>query len=83
MNNKLFVGGLSWETTDAGLEKAFAEFGEISEAKVIRDRNTDRSRGFGFVTFERGEDAAKALSAMRDTELDGRTIRVDIANDRT
>ena len=83
MANKLFVGGLSWDTTDAGLEKAFAEFGAVTEAKVIRDRYTDRSRGFGFVTFESTEDAKTALDAMNDAELDGRTIRVDIANDRT
>ena len=82
MKNKLFVGSLSWDTTDEGLEEAFAEHGSVSEAKVITDRNTGRSRGFGFVTFENEEDASAAMDAMNNTELDGRTIRVDFAHDK-
>jgi cold-inducible RNA-binding protein len=82
VSSKLFVGGLSWDTTDDSLKSAFESFGEISEAKVILDRNSGRSRGFGFVTFESEENARKAMDAMKDTELDGRTIRVDLANDR-
>ena len=81
MSNKLFVGGLSWGTTDQGLREAFESFGEISEAKVITDRDTGRSRGFGFVTFAQADDANKALSEMNGTELDGRTIRVDRASE--
>ncbi len=57
MTKKLFVGGLSWGTTDSELKEAFASYGEITEAKVITDRETGRSRGFGFVTFARDEDA--------------------------
>ncbi len=82
MSNKLFVGGLSWDTTDDSLKGAFESFGDITEAKVILDRNSGRSRGFGFVTFGTEENARTAMDAMKDTELDGRTIRVDFANDR-
>jgi RNA recognition motif-containing protein len=83
MSKKLFVGSLSWNTNDDGLYEAFAPFGEIAEAKVISDRDTGRSRGFGFVTFNDDDEAEKALSAMNGTELDGRTIRVDVANERS
>jgi cold-inducible RNA-binding protein len=82
VSNKLFVGGLSWDTTDESLRGAFEPFGEITEAKVILDRNTGRSRGFGFVTYTTEEGARNAMEALKDTELDGRTIRVDFANDR-
>ena len=82
MSNKLFVGGLSWGTSDSGLHDAFAEFGEVTDAKVITDRETGRSRGFGFVTFTNGDDAQSALNAMNGAELDGRTLNVDIAQDR-
>lgn len=81
MKNKLFVGGLSWDTDSAGLEKAFASFGEIEEAKVITDRDTGRSRGFGFVTFASEADAEKALS-MDGADLDGRTLKVNVAHDK-
>jgi cold-inducible RNA-binding protein len=82
MSKKLFVGGLSWGTTDDGLHQAFARFGEIVEAKVITDRETGRSRGFGFVTFVNDEGASKAISEMDGTELDGRTIKVNEAEDK-
>ena len=82
MGKKLFVGSLSWDTNDDGLHEAFAQFGEITEAKVICDRDSGRSRGFGFVTFTEDEAAEKALSAMNGFELDGRPIRVDFAQDR-
>ena len=79
MSKKLFVGSLSWDTNDEGLNAAFSPFGEISEAIVISDRYTGRSRGFGFVTFNEDEAADKAIEALNGTELDGRTIRVDVA----
>jgi len=82
MAKKLFVGSLSWDTTDDGLHEAFAQFGEISEAKVICDRDSGRSRGFGFVTFNDDEAADKAIAAMNGFQLDGRAIRVDQAQDR-
>ena len=79
--NKLFIGGLAWATDDARLNEAFAQYGDITEAKVIVDRETGRSRGFGFVTFA-SDEAADAALAMNGQELDGRTIRVDRANSR-
>jgi RNA recognition motif-containing protein len=83
MNKKLFVGGLSWGTTDESLRQAFAEFGEVTEAKVITDRDTGRSRGFGFVTFTQEEDAKTALSKMDGTSLDGKVIRVNEALEKS
>lgn len=82
MSKKLFVGSLSWDTNDAGLREAFAAHGEIEEAVVINDRDTGRSRGFGFVTFADDAAADKAVAAMNGTELDGRTIRVDVAQQK-
>jgi cold-inducible RNA-binding protein len=82
MSKKLFVGGLAWATTDDGLQDAFAKFGEITEAKVIQDRDTGRSRGFGFVTFVEGGDADEAIQAMDGADLDGRPIKVNEAQDR-
>ena len=83
MAKKLFVGGLSWDTTDDGLRQAFASYGEITEAKVITDRDTGRSRGFGFVTFAQDEDAKTAISKMDGTSLDGKTIKVNEAQEKS
>jgi cold-inducible RNA-binding protein len=83
MGKKLFVGSLSWNTDDHSLREAFSPFGEIVEATVITDRDSGRSRGFGFVTFADDEGADKAMSALNNTELDGRTIRVDVAQERS
>lgn len=82
MSNKIFVGGLNWGTTDAGLQDAFSAFGEVVEARVIKDRETGRSRGFGFVTFAETDSVAQAIEAMNGTELDGRSIRVNEAQER-
>lgn len=82
MSNKLFVGGLSWDTDDDSLRNAFEPHGEIREAKVITDRETGRSRGFGFVTYVNGADADKAIEAMNGASLDGRTLKVDAAQDK-
>ncbi|MGF1470081.1 MAG: RNA recognition motif domain-containing protein [Sandaracinaceae bacterium] len=82
MTSKLFVGGLAWATTDASLRTAFEAFGEVTDAKVITDRETGRSRGFGFVTFGRAEDAALAMQEMDGAALDGRNIRVNEAQER-
>jgi RNA recognition motif-containing protein len=82
MSKKLFVGGLSWDTTDESLRAAFERFGPVIEAKVISDRDTGRSRGFGFVTFDAAADAEEAISEMDGGELDGRQVRVNEAQDR-
>jgi len=79
MSRKLFVGGLAWATTDESLRKAFEEYGLIAEAKVVCERDSGRSRGFGFVTYESADDARTALEAMNGQEIDGRQIRVDLA----
>ncbi len=82
MGNKLFVGGLSFNTTDDELRDGFAGFGEIVEAKVIVDRETGRSRGFGFVTFASEDSAQKAIDEMNGTEFGGRNIKVSEAEER-
>ncbi len=82
MSKKLFVGGLSWDTSDASLNAAFERFGPVVEAKVITDRDTGRSRGFGFVTFEAPADADTAMEQMDGQELDGRRVRVNVAEDK-
>jgi cold-inducible RNA-binding protein len=79
---KLFCGGLSWDTTDDSLRRAFEAFGEVTEAKVVLDRETGRSRGFGFVTFTDGAAADEAIANMDGQPLDGRSIRVNEAEDK-
>ena len=83
MSKKLFVGGLSWGIDDNALQSAFGKFGEISEAKVITDRETGRSRGFGFVSYNDGANADEAQRQMDGSDLDGRTIRVNEAQARS
>ena len=83
MGNKLFVGGLSWNTDDEGLRQAFSKLGTVTDAKVISDRETGRSRGFGFVTMGDSASAAEAVRTMDGTSLDGRTIRVNEAQERS
>uniref|UniRef100_A0A1J3F071 Glycine-rich RNA-binding protein 2, mitochondrial n=2 Tax=Noccaea caerulescens TaxID=107243 RepID=A0A1J3F071_NOCCA len=82
MSTKLFVGGLSWGTDDQSLRDAFAHFGEVVDAKVIVDRESGRSRGFGFVNFSDETAANAAISEMDGKDLNGRNIRVNVANDR-
>lgn len=82
MAKKLFVGGLSWGTTDEVLRDGFSRFGQISDAKVISDRDTGRSRGFGFVTFEDDADADAAIEALDGQDFDGRTIKVNVAESK-
>ncbi|GMY32057.1 glycine-rich RNA-binding protein 2, mitochondrial-like [Fagus crenata] len=82
MSSKLFIGGLSYSTDEQSLKDAFSGFGDVVDAKVIVDRDTGRSRGFGFVNFTSDESATSALSAMDGQELNGRNIRVSYATDR-
>ncbi|XP_077472121.1 cold-inducible RNA-binding protein-like isoform X3 [Stigmatopora argus] len=76
---KLFVGGLNFTTTEDSLAMAFGKYGTIEKVDVIKDKETGRSRGFGFVKYENVEDAKDALEAMNGKTLDGRSIRVDEA----
>ena len=82
MSRKLFVGSLSWNTTSDELRNAFAACGEVTEVNVVMNRDTGRSRGFGFVTYESEDGAARAIETLDGSTLDGRSIRVDRANER-
>jgi len=82
MSKKVFVGSLSWNTNSEELRDAFAGCGEVVDAKVVSDRDTGRSRGFGFVTFHDEASATRAIEELDGSTLDGRSIRVDRANDR-
>ena len=82
MSRKLYVGGLPYSVTEEQLEQLFSEHGNVESAKVITDRDTGRSRGFGFVEMESQEEAQKAISSLNGTELDGRTLTVNEAKPR-
>ena len=79
MNNKLFVGNLSFNTTENDLQDAFAAHGNVVEANLMVDRMSGRPRGFGFVTMGTPEEAQKAIDALNNSPLDGRNITVNIA----
>ncbi|CAN6223218.1 unnamed protein product, partial [Urochloa humidicola] len=81
-SSKLFVGGISYGTDEHSLRDAFAGYGEVIEARIIMDRETGRSRGFGFVTYTSTEEAAAALTGMDGKDLHGRIVRVSYAHDR-
>jgi RNA recognition motif-containing protein len=82
MATKLFVGSLAWATTDDGLKAHFETVGPVESARVITDRESGRSRGFGFVEFVNEDDAKKSIEALNDSELDGRNITVNEARPR-
>ena len=77
----LYVSNLSYQTEENDLEAKFQQFGVIKSIKIIKDSNTRKSRGFGFVTFEETRDAEKAIEKLNSTEIDGREIRVEKARD--
>lgn len=82
MATKLFVGSLPWAVDDQQLKDLFAEFGEVTYAKVIIDRDTNRSKGFGFVEFADGDAAKAAVDKLNNSELNGRPIVVNEARPR-
>jgi RNA recognition motif-containing protein len=82
MSVRLFVGGLSFSTSTDGLREAFARFGPVQSAAVMTDRETGRSRGFGFVEMASDQEAERAISGLNGSSLDGRMIRVDRATPR-
>ena len=82
MSTKLFVGSLPWSVNDEELKETFEKHGTVVSAKVITDRDTRRSRGFGFVEMENQDDAHKAIRALNESELNGRNIVVNIAKAR-
>ena len=79
---KLFVGNLSWNLTENELHDTFSQYGQIDECRIITDRETGRSRGFGFITFENADSAEEAMSALDGHELDGRPMKVNEAKER-
>ena len=79
MNSKLYVGNLSFNTSEADLRTAFEQFGHVSDVHVATDRETGRARGFGFVTFGTGEESQLAAEKMNGADLDGRTLTVNEA----
>ncbi len=82
MATKLYVGKLSYNTTDETLRALFAEYGVVTSAQVIMDRDLGRSRGFGFVEMENDAEAQAAVTALNDKEFEGRTIAVNVAKPR-
>jgi cold-inducible RNA-binding protein len=82
MGKKIYVGNLPWSTTSATLESLFAAHGGVSSAEVISDRETGRSRGFGFVEMESDDACQRAIQALNGTEVDGRAITVNEARER-
>lgn len=83
MSTKLFVGSLPWSVNDQKLKETFEQHGTVLSAKIITDRDTQRSRGFGFVEMENSADASKAIKALNDSEIDGRNIVVNEAKARS
>jgi RNA recognition motif-containing protein len=82
MNNKLYVGNLSYSTMEQSLRDAFAPYGEIVSATLVVDRMSGQSRGFGFVEYATDAEAQRAIEAMSGAELDGRTLNVSVARPR-
>ncbi len=81
MNNKLFIASLYWGVTENNLWDAFEPFGHVLDVKIITDRVTNRSKGFGFVTFDNPVDASKAKEELNGTEFFGRKIIIDFAKE--
>jgi RNA recognition motif-containing protein len=82
MSNKLFVGNLSFDTTENDLQDAFAAHGTVTETNLMMDRTTGRPRGFGFITMSTPEEAQKAIAALNGSQLGGRALTVNIAKPR-
>lgn len=82
MATKLFVGGISWDTTDDSLKNFFAQFGKVVSATVITDKFSGKSKGFGFVEMETEDEAKKAIEGANGKTLDNRTITVNEARPR-
>ena len=82
MSTKLFVGSLPWSIDERALQSAFEAHGAVVSAKIIKDRDTGRSRGFGFVEMENSSDAQSAIKALHQSEFNGRNIIVNEAKPR-
>lgn len=82
MSTNIYVGNLAFSTDSAALQKIFAEHGEVTSAQVVEDRDTQRSRGFGFVEMASADDAQKAISAVDGSTVDDRQLKVNVAKER-
>lgn len=78
----IYIGNLNWGTTESDLQMAFEEFGQVSSVTIIKDKYTGQSRGFGFVEMPSDEEGHAAIEGLNGKELDGRTLRVDLARPR-
>ena len=83
MSNNLYVGNLTFNTTSADLESLFGEHGTVTKAQVITDRETGRSRGFGFVEMGSSEEANTAITSLNGRNIDGRDLTVNVAKERS
>ena len=83
MSNNVYVGNLTFTTTSADLEKLFEEHGQVNRAQVIMDRDTGRSRGFGFVEMATAEAASAAIGSLNGRNVDGRDLTVNVAKERS
>jgi RNA recognition motif-containing protein len=83
MSTNIFVGNLAFSTSSGDLENLFAEYGEVTKAQVINDRDTGRSRGFGFVEMATSDAASAAIEALNGSNIDGRALNVNIAKERS
>jgi len=79
MTTQLYVGNVNYRMTEDGLKQMFSEFGEVTSAKIVTDRETGRSKGFGFVEMADADAADRAIESLNDQELDGRRIKVNVA----
>ena len=83
MSANLYVGNLTFTTDSSELERLFTPFGSVQRANVITDRETGRSRGFGFVAMSNGDDAQRAIDALNGKEVNGRALTVNVARERS
>src|SRR5262245_43814152 len=83
MGNRLYVGNLSYDSTEESLRTAFSSCGEVTDVHIVTDRTTGQSRGFAFVTMANAQDAQKAIDTMSGANLDGRALRVNEAQERS
>jgi len=79
----IYVGNLSYDTTEAGLQEAFGQYGQVESARIIMDRYTNRSRGFGFVEMPDDSEAEAAIAGLNESDLDGRTLTVNKARPKS
>ncbi|WP_036878213.1 RNA recognition motif domain-containing protein [Xylanibacter oryzae] len=78
----IYVAHLSWDTTGDSLQNLFSQYGEVTSARIVTDRETGRSRGFGFVDMTNDEEGQKAIDSLNETDFEGRTINVSVARPR-